>query len=74
MPLQTVVFLDYQNIYSTARETFDDAGPRAGQVDPMRLAALLVSRSRDRVLSGVRVYRGQPDSLRQGRTYGANRR
>jgi hypothetical protein len=74
MPLQTVVFLDYQNIYSTARETFDDDGPRAGQVDPMRLAALLVSRSRDRVLSGVRVYRGQPDSLRQRVAYGANRR
>lgn len=75
MPLRTVVFLDYQNIYSTAREVFGDAGPRPGQVDPMRLAALLVSRSRDhRVLSGVRVYRGQPDSLRQGVAYSANRR
>jgi uncharacterized LabA/DUF88 family protein len=74
MPLQTVVFLDYQNIYSTARETFNDARAHAGQVDPMRLAALLVSRSRDRILSEVRVYRGLPDPTRQPEAYGANRR
>ncbi len=77
MPDRVIVYLDYQNVYKTAREMFHgpDAFYTAGQVDPARLGALLVERSPfDRILAGVKVYRGVPDSTRQPRAYAANQR
>jgi hypothetical protein len=75
MPGRVVAFFDYQNIYRGARETFHerDDPPQAGQVDPVRLAELLVQRSPfDRELCKVRIYRGRPDSLREPVGYRAN--
>lgn len=75
MAARVVVFVDYQNAYHRARELFHSpsAEPTAGQIDPLRLAELLVSRSPfERELAEVRVYRGQPDPTRQPRAYAAN--
>jgi len=73
---RTVLFIDYQNVYKGARETFHElrASPQCGQIDPMRLGHLLVQRSAGRTLTGVRVYRGRPDSEKDPKGYGANRR
>jgi len=77
MPDRVVVFLDYQNIYRGARDAFHawDDPPQAGQIDPVRLAELLVRRSPfDRELNEIRIYRGRPDSLKEPVGYGANLR
>lgn len=74
---RVVVFLDYQNVYMGAREAFHPFGSpsQEGQVDPRRLADLIVSKSPfDRELAEVRVYRGQPDSEKDPRGYAANDR
>lgn len=60
---RVVVFLDYQNVYSTARRAFHgrNAPPSAGQIDPARLAEHLVRNSPSpRHLLQVRIYRGEP--------------
>jgi len=75
--VQVVVFLDYQNVYRRARDTFcDSADPApAGQVDPLELGRLIVSRDApDRALKQVRVYRGRPASSKDPKTYGAHMR
>jgi hypothetical protein len=74
-----MLFLDYQNVYMGARETFHErwAPSQCGQIHPVKLGQLLVERNpgRDgRELVGVRVYRGQPDSSREPKGYGANLR
>ena len=72
-----VVFLDYQNVYSGAREAFHPyrASYTEGQVDPVKLADMIASRGiGSRELTEVRVYRGRPDSTRDPRGYGANLR
>jgi uncharacterized LabA/DUF88 family protein len=76
MPLRTVLFLDYQNVYRGARETFhgNQGYASTGQIDPMRLGRLLVTKSRDRELTEVRVYRGVQEATKQPKGYGANRR
>lgn len=78
MSARVVVFLDYQNVYMGAREAFHPYGSTSqhGQVDPSRLAELLVAKSSqfDRELLEVRVYRGQPDSQKDPRGYAANDR
>jgi len=49
--------------------------PQLGQVDPLRLGQLIVSRSPfDRELLQVRVYRGQPDASKDPIGYAANLR
>ncbi len=74
MAARVVLFLDYQNVYMGARETFppQDSPKRFGQVDPIRLGELIV---RKRATAGelvqVRVYRGLPDRMREPRTYAA---
>jgi uncharacterized LabA/DUF88 family protein len=71
------VFIDYQNVYGTARETFHPlhAPYTAGQIDPLRLGELLAAKSPyDRELAEVRVYRGQPDSTKDPKGYGASSR
>jgi uncharacterized LabA/DUF88 family protein len=76
MTLRTVLFLDYHNVYRGARETFhgNQGYASTGQIDPMRLGRLLVTKSRDRNLTEVRVYRGVPEATKQPKAYGANRR
>lgn len=72
-----VVFLDYQNVYRRARDTFHDAldPSYCGQIIPVRLAQLIVARGLEpRTLHQVRVYRGQPDATRDPKGYGANSR
>ena len=63
------VFIDYQNVYHSARDLFffaDKTSPILGHVHPLRFGELLcdLGKVKDprRVLAGVRVYRGQPDS------------
>ena len=77
MAERVVVFLDYQNVYRSARRAFCDpfAPHWEGQIDPVRLAELIVrKRNTVGVLEQVRVYRGQPDSTRDPKGYGASQR
>ncbi|GAA0363898.1 NYN domain-containing protein [Actinoallomurus spadix] len=77
MPERVIVFLDYQNVYQGARSAFHAFGAPYwhGQVDPVRLSVRLAADSPfDRELIQVRVYRGQPDSKRDPKGYGASRR
>lgn len=78
MTARVTVFLDYQNVYSSARRAFHSPLDPAssGHVRPTALAELLVAKRAARYeseLRNVRVYRGLPDSDRQPRSYGANR-
>jgi uncharacterized LabA/DUF88 family protein len=71
---RVVLFVDYQNIYMSARSLFHASGVRHwnGQVDPHAVGRLLVERSPfDRVLTGVRIYRGIPDSTKNPKGYSA---
>lgn len=71
---RVIVFVDYQNVYHGAREAFHPwhAPPQDGQIDPLALGELIASRSLlDRELVQVRVYRGQPDSTKDRKGYGA---
>lgn len=77
MPTRVVVFLDYQNVYRSARRAFSqDGAPHwEGQIHPGRLADLIVARGRQpRQLVEVRVYRGQPDSSKDPKAYGASQK
>jgi len=68
------LFIDYQNVYMRARESFaaTDGNHTDGQIDPLRLGQLLIARSPfSRKLTEVRVYRGQPDSTRDPKGYAA---
>ena len=72
-----MVFIDYQNVFMTARQCFHGSpyGPTDGQIDPWKLGQLITERRRrDSTLVGVRVYRGLPDATRQPRPYAANAR
>jgi len=74
---RVVVFVDYQNAYSRAREFFHRSlsPSSSGQIDPLKLAELLVTRSPfDRELRQVRIYRGRPDANRDPTGYAANLR
>lgn len=76
-PDRVAVFVDYQNVFGTARQCFASLPPGRtdGQVDPIGLGLLLASRrNRPSVLADVRVYRGLPDSMRDLRTYTASQR
>lgn len=68
---RVAVFVDYQNTYMRARESFGNPSVDPytfGQVFPRRLALLLKDRGREldpaRELVSVRVYRGEPDAKR----------
>lgn len=71
------VFLDWQNVYKRARESFFD-GPvshNKGQVDPLELGEVLASKGLNpRSLIQVRVYRGMPDQGFDAKAYAAYRR
>lgn len=73
------VFLDWQNVYMRARESFHAPGDpyQCGQVDPLDLALDLTSRGAEgttRQLSQVRIYRGVPDQKYDAKGYAAARR
>jgi len=74
MPVRTVLFVDYQNVYHSARQAFHLPGDRSylGHSDPVGLGERLIGRSPGRALREVRVYRGRPDKLRDPVGYGAN--
>ena len=64
---RVVVFIDYQNVYHCARELFSGPGwtpPSTGNVYPLEYGKMLcdlgLEKDPNRVLAGVRVYRGQP--------------
>jgi NYN domain len=72
VPDRVVVFLDWQNVYRSAREAF--CGLQAphweGQVNPVRLAQHLAADSPfDRQLKQVLIYRGQPDASKDRKGY-----
>ncbi len=76
---RVMVFLDWQNLYKGARETFGLTGEHhaKGQVHPVALGRLLAGRrpeGRPRELVGVRVYVGRPDPRMDARTYAAHMR
>lgn len=76
-PARVALFIDYQNTYFTARETFHDPWEpnTAGHITPLTLGELITGRSPyPRELTEVRVYRGQPDSSRDPDGYSANMR
>lgn len=76
---RVALFIDYQNVYMRARESFVDSWPEydytIGQVDPVKLGELLVERSPyDRKLAHVKVYRGKPSNKHDPKGYGAARK
>jgi hypothetical protein len=74
MAARVVVFIDYQNVYWGARQTFHHPSDPfwSGQIDPVRLGLRLAADSPfDRELVQVRIYRGVPTS---GRGFSASRR
>jgi len=72
MAARVTVFIDWQNVYGSARRTFHrPQDPYIdGQVDPLKLATWLTHRNADQALRQVRVYRGLPDSSKHPRPTG----
>jgi len=70
-----VVFLDYQNVYWSARSTYHAPGSptrRIGNIHPAKLGALLADMSPSaRTFAGVRVYRGMPSANLDPRSHRA---
>ena len=75
---RVVVFVDYQNVYRSARATFHrhESDPHwFGQVNPLLLGRYLAADSPyDRALQEIRIYRGIPSSSRDPRGYSAARK
>jgi len=76
---RVVLFIDAQNVYRGARETFCERGAfhTDGQIDPLKIGELICSRppeGHERVLHQVRVYTGRPDSTKQPKAYAAHMR
>ena len=76
---RVAVFIDWQNVYKTAREAFGLRGlaNERGNFSPYKLARLLASangRGDGAALVRVEVHRGLPSSARDPIGYGANRR
>lgn len=81
MAARVVVFLDYQNVYRTARERVCEPKDPAkglrsseGNIDPLKIGELLAARAEDRELAEVRVYLGMPDGKRDRVGNAATRR
>ena len=79
-PSRLVLFIDAQNAYRGARESFfaRQGSTAAGQFDPLKLGQLIAARGgpggTQRLLAGVRVYSGRPDPHKDPTTYGAHLR
>jgi uncharacterized LabA/DUF88 family protein len=77
MPERVVVFLDWQNVYKSAREAFHipaTSPSDCGQVDPLALAELVAKQIPDGELKQVRLYRGIPSNAQDPKGYGAVRK
>lgn len=76
VPQRVVVFVDYQNVYKGARESFHtpDAPGNNGQVHALQLGELVASQVPDGELTQMRVYRGIPSNKQEPRGYGAVRK
>jgi len=78
VPDRVVVFVDYQNMYRSARRTFHthEADPHwCGQVSPIALGEHLAADSPyDRQLAEIRIYRGVASNQRDPKGYAAARR
>ena len=79
MPDRVTVFIDYQNVYSTARNIFhpndSTRTPQDGHISPVAVSELLVARrTRSSVLHEVRVYRGLPNPTKEPNASAANNR
>lgn len=70
-----ILFIDAQNLYHTAGNSFfnrPDPGA-SGQFDPMALGRLITDRDRSSpVLHEVRIYTGRPDSAKSPKSYSAH--
>lgn len=77
MAERVMLFVDYQNSYWAARDSFHHAATRwfwEGQFHPQLVAEYLVASSPfDRSLAGVRVYRGLPSARYDSKGYAAAR-
>ena len=77
---RVAVFIDYQNVYRRARDVFAAPNSRSleGQVDPLKLAYLLVERGRaidsTRELSTISIFRGVPSKKRAPVGFAASQR
>jgi hypothetical protein len=76
---RVAVFIDWQNVYKTAREAFglQDTPNERGNFSPFKLARILAAgngRGTAGLLLRVEVHRGLPSSSRDPVGYGANRR
>ncbi len=82
MPGRLVLFIDAQNVYEGARETFfsDTDFHSVGQFNPVKLGQLISKKkpfgqeTADRTFTEVRVYSGRPNPSKDPQTYGAHRR
>lgn len=77
MAKRVVVFIDYQNVYHSARDAFHSStGPHwVGQINPRALANLIMDldHNTDRVLNEIRIYRGLLSNSKDPKGYGAAR-
>ena len=81
MSNRVVVFLDWQNVYNSARETFHAPTPTTphiggtcGQVNPLLLAEHIATQIPAGALQEVRIYRGRPSNNQNPKGYNASRR
>jgi len=78
-PVKVAVFIDWQNVYKTAREAFgmQEMPSEFGNFSPFRLSRVLAAgngRKETGELVCVEVFRGLPSQKRQPTSYAANRR
>lgn len=78
-PVKVAVFIDWQNVYKTAREAFgmDEMPSEQGNFSPFKLARLLAlanGRRETGELVCVEVHRGLPSQKQDPTGYAANRR
>lgn len=82
MPKDVIVYIDYQNMYSDARDAFYTNAHfhTFGQFNPREFAELLVARrligkaKEDRQLKEVRIYTGVPDPRKDPTSHAARER
>lgn len=78
-PVKVAVFIDWQNVYKTAREAFgmEEMPSEFGNFSPFRLGRILAAangRKETGELVAVEVFRGLPSQKHQPTGYAANRR
>lgn len=81
MPDRVILYIDAQNVYKGARESFlaavPDLRPSDGNTDPIAIGNLICDRpppGRSRTLHEVRIYSGRPDATKDSKGYAANMR